>query len=474
LDRHEIFVQQPGCRKIVLSDLSTIGSEAAPLTDGSSVSRFGVDRSDERGQRILWFRSGTMRERGGAERVTIEGLRCFREMGAHITLLLTEPLSSETGAFFAAHHSAIESLQESSRETSAWFVNLFSRYFRRVNSLRKAIDRLRPDLIIANGEGEVRSLVIFSLGGILPLPPVITFIHGSPFQFANEWTKYTLVFRRHLAVILAGDPVYRELIPPRGPALGLRERLRLEFNAVVQRVSVRRSHVVFVLSEKNRDEVKLLYGVQRVEVACPGGFSEAQLDNAVPANRPALLMSRSGPILLSLCRLISKKRVDLIIRSFAIFLARETHSPATLLIAGTGAEETALRDLSESLGLSSRVLFVGFIPDEKIHDWYRACDLFLSADNADYDLTVMMALSEGKKIVVSTQYAIPMSLSKLRRFFVVATPSPEGYAEAIGSSLAMPPVALGDEDKRELQSMTWENYFRDVLKRTRRTISASE
>src|SRR3989442_15964680 len=75
------------------------------LADASPVSRSAADRADAHGQRIVWFRGGTMREFGGAERVTIEGLRCFREMGAHTTLLLTEPLSSKTGAFFAAHHS---------------------------------------------------------------------------------------------------------------------------------------------------------------------------------------------------------------------------------------------------------------------------------------------------------------------------------------------------------------------------------
>ena len=41
-------------------------------------------------------------------------------------------------------------------------------------------------LIIAESPIEARFLWVYALGGRLALPPVVTFIHGSPFQFDDE------------------------------------------------------------------------------------------------------------------------------------------------------------------------------------------------------------------------------------------------------------------------------------------------
>lgn len=49
---------------------------------------------------------------------------------------------------------------------------------------------------------------------------------------------------------------------------------------------------------------------------------------------------------------------------------------------------------------------VGFVPEDELPRWYAACDLFLSADRADHDLTIMAALVELKRIVASTQYDV--------------------------------------------------------------------
>src|SRR6266851_4571581 len=63
-------------------------------------------------------------------------------------------------------------------------------------------------------------------------------------------------FRRHFAVIMAGDPVHREMIPCRAPTFDLRGRLKLELYAALRKAGVCMSGVVFVLSEKNRKEVR--------------------------------------------------------------------------------------------------------------------------------------------------------------------------------------------------------------------------
>jgi glycosyltransferase involved in cell wall biosynthesis len=438
-----------------------ISRDCAVLPDTHKLSQF----------RIVWYRTGPLGSFGGAERVLLEGLRCFREMGVCTTLLLHEPLSSKTGTFFAAHHPEIEVIPGFALgESGSRWIDLPGVFVQRIQNLRRTIKALAPNLIVANGPAECRFLWLYSLAGRIPLPPIVTFIHGSPFQFADDPTKYALVFRRHFSGIRAADPVYRDVIPDRSPAMELQERVKLEFECAVFRAGVRMSRLLFVLSHKNREEVERLYQVRNVEVACPGGYSRDHLHGGTEDRSPTFLPEITRPIFFSVCRLIAKKRVDLLIRAFRAFLDRNPHSTATLVIGGEGPEEASLRELARTFCPTGRVRFVGFIADSQLRKWYGASEIFLNADNADYDLSVMTSLPEGKKIVISTQYEVPLELSSLRRFFFVAPPNPDGYAETIARALATSVPPLGARDRPELESMTWENYFRHVLDRSRRAI----
>ncbi|MDQ6689287.1 MAG: glycosyltransferase family 4 protein [Gemmatimonadota bacterium] len=75
------------------------------------------------------------------------------------------------------------------------------------------------------------------------------------------------------------------------------------------------------------------------------------------------------PLFVYLGRLKRYKRVDVVIRAFAELNVSE----ATLEIAGTGDYRAPLEGLVNSLGLTDRVKFLGFIPeDEKVHLLRRA------------------------------------------------------------------------------------------------------
>lgn len=422
---------------------------------------------------IAWYRSEPILAFGGGERVLIEGLRRFGENGVDAILLLPDAISTEFAGFFAGLGPQIRVVPGSDVVTSARFglIGRIVRALRGVRRLRRVIRELDVDVIIANEQKELRFLWLCSLGGLLGLPPVVTFIHGSPFQFPEDITKYALVFRRGFREIWADDQVYRDVIPLTAPAMTLTQRAKLEINCAILRAGVRMTKVAFVLSRKNREEAKRLYGARQIEVICPGGYTNKDIDASREPKTPARIEGYDGPILLSICRLISKKRVDLIIRAFRVFLDSEPGSSATLVIGGTGPDQVSFRDLVESLGLTERVAFLGFVPDSDLPDWYAACDVFLSADNSDYDLTVMMALPKGKKIIVSTQYEIPYYLSSLRRFFFSASPTPESFAAKIAEAISTPVIPLMESDAGQLRSMTWESYFDKVEMACRHAIS---
>ena len=441
-------------------------------------------RGQSPGLRIVWYRSGEMLQFGGGERVLLEGLRSLTDLGADVRLLLHEPPTSPTGAWFAERYRKVEWLPGFS--VGAPEGPAAARFVRRVRTLARMLRSIAPDVVVAESPVEARFLWLYSLGGRLRLPPVATFIHGSPFQFADDATKYARVFRPHFADIRKNDPVYREMIPADPPPMPAATRLRLDLECAVVRAGVRMSARLFVLSQKNRAEVARLYGVDegKAIVAAPGGFARSAIVPAATRANPrndanaanavdtvdAVDAVEGGsppfrdltrPLVLSVCRLIAKKRVDLLIRAFRVLADRDPASTATLVIGGAGPEEPALRALAASLRLERRVRFIGFIPEAELAGWYRAADVFVSADNADYDLTVMAALPAGKNVVVSTQYDVPAGLTALRRHFFVAQPSAAGYAQAIASALASPApaTAAGEAGQRELDALCWESYF---------------
>ncbi|HET6967847.1 MAG TPA: glycosyltransferase, partial [Ornithinibacter sp.] len=65
-------------------------------------------------------------------------------------------------------------------------------------------------------------------------------------------------------------------------------------------------------------------------------------------------------------RLAPEKRIDHLLRSFA--LLRAEHPGARLTVAGSGPEEVALRDLAADLGLGGSAAFVGHVDPAPLLD----------------------------------------------------------------------------------------------------------
>jgi len=77
-------------------------------------------------------------------------------------------------------------------------------------------------------------------------------------------------------------------------------------------------------------------------------------------------------VLLTVARLDQRKGHDMVLRAM-------THLPDDIvyLIGGTGREEERLKILASALGLSDRVRFLGFVPDEDLPLLYNHCDVFV-------------------------------------------------------------------------------------------------
>lgn len=94
------------------------------------------------------------------------------------------------------------------------------------------------------------------------------------------------------------------------------------------------------------------------------GFRDVRIIyGATRLGTPAGAKKEKAPTIIYLGRLTKSKRVDHVLRAFA--LVRRTHSGSVLWVAGSGPEEKSLRGLARELGVSGAVTFFGRVGEER-------------------------------------------------------------------------------------------------------------
>jgi len=103
-------------------------------------------------------------------------------------------------------------------------------------------------------------------------------------------------------------------------------------------------------------------------------------------------------ILLSVSRLVKRKRVDRSIRALPEIIKK--HSDVLLLIVGDGPEKMRLEQLAKELGIQNHVRFEGAVPHSEIPKYMAAADVFLSFyDWSNVGNPLLEAMMAGKCIV---------------------------------------------------------------------------
>ncbi len=104
----------------------------------------------------------------------------------------------------------------------------------------------------------------------------------------------------------------------------------------------------------------------------------------------------SSPLLLYVGRVAFEKNIDSIIRN----IDRIGDRSSKFLIVGDGPAKKHLEQLVHSLRLDDRVIFAGFVPDNRLADYYAAADAFISASKFETQgLSMLEAMSCGKPVV---------------------------------------------------------------------------
>lgn len=133
--------------------------------------------------------------------------------------------------------------------------------------------------------------------------------------------------------------------------------------------------------------------------------------------------------------------IDVVIDAFAIVLR---HYPnAKLYLIGGGPLRKTLDSLVQALGLTSRIVFCGAMPNEKVAEWFERADIFINAsiiDNAP--LSILEAVASGLPVVTTAAGGIPFLLRHEETALLCPMGDPRALAEQVTRLLREPDLAL--------------------------------
>ena len=132
-----------------------------------------------------------------------------------------------------------------------------------------------------------------------------------------------------------------------------------------------------------------------------------------------------GPFVLSVGRLDSMKRIDLLLQAAALEPELEA------VIVGDGPDRTRLEGLRSTLGLETRVRFAGRVDERALTDLYATCRaVYYAPVDEDFGMVPYEAFLSEKPVVTTTDAGGPLDVVADRSTGLVVEPRADALASA--------------------------------------------
>lgn len=256
-----------------------------------------------------------------------------------------------------------------------------------------------------------------------------------PTYFARHPRKVTWLLHQHRAAYELVDTAFTDFTHQE-PDIALRERLM-----ALDTEMLGECRGLFSISATVSRRVERFNGLQATPVYHP------------PRLAGRLHSGEASSYVLSVGRLESVKRVDLAIRAML-----NAPPSLSLMIAGTGTHAEALRALTETLGLTSRVKFLGEVQDDDLIELYAgALAVLFPPLDEDYGYVTLEAFLSHKPVVTTDDAGGPNEFVTSGVNGWVTPADPKALGDAIGKLDAdrRKSARMGDEGYDLARGITW-------------------
>lgn len=141
-------------------------------------------------------------------------------------------------------------------------------------------------------------------------------------------------------------------------------------------------------------------------------------------------------VILHLGRISWEKNIDLVLKGFALLTERVDE--ARLMIVGDGPAKLHYLDLVNRMGISNKVIFTGFVPDEDLPLYYAASDVFATASKFETQgLVILEAMACGKPVAGINYRAVAEIVGRNQHCFLFED-DPVSCADALEKAISYP------------------------------------
>ena len=180
-----------------------------------------------------------------------------------------------------------------------------------------------------------------------------------------------------------------------------------------------------------------------------------------PRLAPRLAPGAYGDYILSVGRIESVKRVDLIVRAMA-----RCDGALRLVIAGDGTQRRNVEQVAEEAGVADRVTFLGAVDDDQLIALYRdALAVVYPPFDEDFGYVTIEAFLARKPVVTCVDSGGPNEFVVDGVNGFVCEPEPEALAGAVAALAAdrRRAAALGDAGYDVARRITWDGVIEKLV-----------
>lgn len=349
------------------------------------------------------------RVEGGADRMLREQAIALHKLGHNVCLLVREP-PNDTAAE-ASFEGITEYRYKANRTSAISFV---------LSSITNSV-RIFDHLINTGFTPEV-TIIDQSLAGFGPL-----------------------LFRRDRCaswIYQSFSLAHEEYLTRNTPDMGLLKRfiyfLNVKARLWIERWTMRTSDSVIVMSEFMRQRVIANHAIKEDRIhLLPGAADTGRFHPLADksAVRARLNLPESKTILLTVRNLVPRMGLDNLIKAMSSPGASDPN--LQLLIGGNGILREPLIQLTQTLGLESRISFKGFIPEDDLPAYYQAADLVIMPTLMleGFGLVTVEALACGTPVLGTQAGATPEILGAIDPRLIIAGTDDRSIADALGKIL---------------------------------------